>query len=848
MSLIRSLITPGRPRERSEAGFLSMDDFANLLTLGNFPLFMNQTLRTDREEIDAGFAGLVSGAYRSNGIVFACILARMLLFSEARFQFQQMRGGRPGDLFGTPELGILERPEPGKTTGDLLTRAIIDVDLAGNWFGVRRPNRIKRLRPDWVTIVLGSTDRDADVTSVDIDAEVIGYIYKPGGRHSSEEPEALERGEVAHFAPIPDPLASYRGMSWLTPIIREIQADSSATQHKGAFFSNAAPQPLDARVLTPEGWTTMGSMEVGDRVIGRDGQTHEVLGVYPQGEQDIYRVTFSDGAATECTANHLWEVASIYDRKRGITRTMPLAQIMAGGPAYRSGPRKWSVPLPEPIGFDDPGPLPMAPYLLGVMLGDGSFRNGAVTFSTADPEIVESVRELVPAGVEVVHQKEYSYHLRAGSRGVKRHPMIALAKSLGLWNVIGYEKAVPEPYLRASVFDREALLQGLMDTDGSVSGLSGTALRFDNTSETLARQVVELARSLGGRATIRRTKDRPETPNRRPQWTVWISRLPDWITPVRLARKRARYHVPTGRALRHRYIVAIEPVGRKFAQCIYVDSPEHLYVTDDYIVTHNTPNLVVKFPALTDPSVAKEFIETFEQDHSGAFNAYRTLFLLGGANIEAVGRDFQQMDFKATQGAGETRIAAAAGMHPTIVGLSEGLQGSSLNAGNFDAAARITANKTLRPMWRNMAGSLETIVSPPPGSRLWYDDRDIPFLAEDIKVAAEVMGVEAQAIRTLSDGGFLPQSVVDAVVSGDLRRLSHSGFLSVQMNPSSPPGESEGARLLVPGFAYQAGGPPLLESGEIRCPSCDKLLAERATPPYRFTCTNSHCKAVVEAA
>ena len=778
MSLIRSMLAPSHQRaDGGWSGFADFGDMVGWLGGNGFPL-LNQTWATNKEVIEGDFAGLVHGAYQSNGVVFACLMTRFMLFAEARFAFQQMRGGRPGDLFGTPDLGIIERPEPGMTTGDLLTAGMLDADLAGDWFGIRRPGRIKRLRPDWTSVIVGSRNPATEYPGSDPDAEVVGYSYSPNGVFGSEF-WSFGPDEIAHFMPIRDPLARYRGMPLPTAVLREIAGDSAATAHKRSFFENAAPQPLDARVLTPAGWTTMGSMEVGDRVIGRDGQPHEVLGVYPQGKRDIYRVTFSDGAVTECTADHLWEVASAYDRKRGVTRSLSLAQIMKKGPTYRSGPHRWSIPLPEPIAFDDPGPLPMDPYLLGVLLGDGSFRNGTVTFSTADPEIVDSVRALVPAGVEVVHQKEYSYHLRAGARGTRSHPMVTLAKSLGLWNVIGYEKAVPEPYLRASVFDREALLQGLIDTDGHVTG---STVRFTNTSEVLTRQIVELVRSLGGRATLAPANRAPRL-NHRPQWVANISRLPDWIVPCRLSRKVAAYRVPANRSPRHRYIVAIEQAGRKFAQCIYVDVADHLYVTDDYIVTHNTPNLIVKFPSTMAKPKAQEAIDLFEQEHTGAYNAYRTMYLLGGAEAQAVGKDLQQMDFASVQGKGETRIAAAMNVHPVIVGLSEGLQGSSLNAGNFGAARRLHADKMLRPAWRNFAGSLETIVPPLPGSRLWYDERDVPFLREDIKDAADVLSIEATAMRTLGDGGWEHDAVVDAVTSGDLRRLAgaHTGMVPVQL-------------------------------------------------------------------
>ena len=153
-----------------------------------YPLYgLNQTLTGKSEEIEAGFTGLVHGAYQRNGVVFACLLARQLLFSEARFQYQRMSGGRPGDLWGDASLGILERPWPGGVTADLLAGMLSDADIAGTSFTHRTNGRMVRLRPDWVTIVLGSFN-DPDVQAGDIDAEILGYIYHPGGKLSSRKP------------------------------------------------------------------------------------------------------------------------------------------------------------------------------------------------------------------------------------------------------------------------------------------------------------------------------------------------------------------------------------------------------------------------------------------------------------------------------------------------------------------------------------------------------------------------------------------------------------------------------------------------------------------------------------
>jgi phage portal protein BeeE len=204
------------------------------------------TLGADKgqEDIDHSFPAYVAQAYKQNGVVFACMLVRLLLFSEARFQFRQLRNGQPGDLFGTAELAVLENPEVNQTTRDLLSRAIQDVDLAGNYYAIRRGDRIKRLRPDWVTIVVGGPDGDPE----GIDAQLVGYIYHPGGRYSDKKPVNLLAGQLAHFVAVPDPLASYRGMSWLTPVIREIQADGAATLHKLKFFENGATPNLAVKI------------------------------------------------------------------------------------------------------------------------------------------------------------------------------------------------------------------------------------------------------------------------------------------------------------------------------------------------------------------------------------------------------------------------------------------------------------------------------------------------------------------------------------------------------------------------------------------------------------------------
>jgi phage portal protein BeeE len=233
--LWRSLL--GRPEERSD-GLMTMDQWSEMFNFGGLNYMMTGTSASiDTESIENSFIGYINGLYKTNGVVFALMEARRSIFSEARFQFQRINKGRPGDLFGSPALNMLEYPWPNATTGELLSRAIQDVDLAGNHYLVREPKRFRRLRPDWVQILLSAPPADA------VQSDVIGYAYWPGGIGYGK-PQIYFPEEMAHWCPIPDPEAQYRGMSWLTPVIREVQSDKQATEHKAKFYSNAATPKL----------------------------------------------------------------------------------------------------------------------------------------------------------------------------------------------------------------------------------------------------------------------------------------------------------------------------------------------------------------------------------------------------------------------------------------------------------------------------------------------------------------------------------------------------------------------------------------------------------------------------
>jgi hypothetical protein len=337
-------------------------------------------------------------------------------------------------------------------------------------------------------------------------------------------------------------------------------------------------QPLDAKILTPTGWTTMGEIKIGDEIIAADGKPCLVSGVFPQGEKDIYRITFSDGSSTECGKEHLWAVNSPSRNFNHLEpKVMSLAEIQEAGLMDKSGNRKWFIPMVEPVEFEEEYGLPLNPYLLGVILGDGGISQRTVMISSADQEIIESVRSSLPEGVWLDHSFNYDY--RITSRRINNNPVMEALDELDLMGKKSSDKFIPVEYLFSSIETRIRLLQGLLDTDGHIR-VDGN-LEYTSSSRRLIEGIQFIIQSLGGVARIREKKTTHLMAYR-------ISvQLPKGILPFSLSRKanayRGRNKYPPTRA-----IESIEFVGRKQAQCIRVDTFDHLYVTDDCIVTHNT--------------------------------------------------------------------------------------------------------------------------------------------------------------------------------------------------------------------------------------------------------------------
>ena len=347
-------------------------------------------------------------------------------------------------------------------------------------------------------------------------------------------------------------------------------------------------QPLHANIMTPSGWRKMGTLRVGDAIINSQGGTSQITGVFPQGEKEIFRVTFTDNSTAECCADHLWAVQSPVHKYRNQPYQVKTLHELANNLHDKHGNTKWFIPMVKPVELPAQ-PVPVAPYFMGLLLGDGCFRQHSISLSTADAEIVNYVAKELPASLVMRHKAEtYDYVLIKGGTGWTNE-LMQIIKDLGLKGLGSKDKFIPEAYLLNDVATRLGVLQGLMDSDGYMSA-DGAVCQFSSISAALVEGVTFLVQSLGG--TVKFSSKTPyythlgERRTGQQAYTLTLS-LPPHIQPFRLARKADLYR-PKTKYQPYRGIKAVELVGTMPAQCIAVDAPDRLYVTDNFVLTHNT--------------------------------------------------------------------------------------------------------------------------------------------------------------------------------------------------------------------------------------------------------------------
>lgn len=352
------------------------------------------------------------------------------------------------------------------------------------------------------------------------------------------------------------------------------------------YAGSGKAQPLDAIVQTPMGPVPMGSLTVGQEVLGRDGKPTKVKGIFPQGVKDVYRVSFRDGTSTECCKDHLWNVSSGKDRANDKYKTIDLSTMIATGITRPSGDMRYRIPLNLPVDFDSSSSS-FDPYMIGALLGDGYVKDTVVILVTPweDFDIVERIKKSLPEDLSIKSREHPTCprHVLIGENkwnGVKEHLNNQDIR------VNSQDKFIPESYLFSTVEDRIALLNGLMDTDGSCIG---NRTSFSTSSRRLADGVCYLVRSLGGVA-ILRSYVREST-----KATEYQINVKTVFNPFYTQRKADKWK-PSTKNPPSKYIKEVTFVAQKECQCIQVEAEDGLYLTDDFIVTHNTSIL----PSLVD--------------------------------------------------------------------------------------------------------------------------------------------------------------------------------------------------------------------------------------------------------
>ena len=360
-------------------------------------------------------------------------------------------------------------------------------------------------------------------------------------------------------------------------------------------------------------------------MIGSNGEPTPVIGVYPQGEKDMYRLATQDGASVLCSGDHLWSVTTRDDRRRGkpfrVLQTRDMIGNLRANHYHRYELPMHSAPVCFPY-----QPVPMDPYALGLLLGDGCLTGSTTpSFATADVELAWELQVRLP-GIQVRPKPGPNYELSQTASPLQtsvriENPVAGVARLLGLYGTRSTTKFVPEPYLYNSANVRLAVLQGLLDTDGGPVTQRGRTCRVQYTtvSPRLRDDVTFLVRSLGGVAysRVRPALGRaPGLARGRPVYHrhdayIMDIRLPVGIEPFRLTRKREKYRAEGGGGRPMRFIESIEPAGTAEAVCISVAAADSLYTTEDFLLTHNTLNdsfIILDEAQNTSPEQMKMFL------------------------------------------------------------------------------------------------------------------------------------------------------------------------------------------------------------------------------------------------
>ncbi|MET9851181.1 PhoH family protein [Streptomyces ossamyceticus] len=532
-------------------------------------------------------------------------------------------------------IAMLRASENGKSDGQETPAEVLTQNILSSRGRTIRPKTLNQKRYvdaiDKHTIVFGIGPAGTGKTYLAMAKAVQALQSKQVNRIILTRP-AVEAGERLGFLPgtLYEKIDPY--LRPLYDALHDMLDPDSIPRLMAAGTIEVAPlaymrgraQPVFTNVLTPDGWRPIGDLQVGDLVIGSNGEPTPVLGVYPQGEKDVYRVMAQDGSWTLCCGEHLWTVRTASDRRRDKPWRVLETQDMIGN-LRAAHARRYELPmLTAPVCFPERA-VPMDPYALGLLLGDGCLTGSTTpSFATEDPELAAALGSALP-GVTVRHRGGPEYVLnRTKSPGdviTLENPVTRVLRELDLLRTGSHTKFVPDDYLHNSADVRLAILQGLLDSDGGPVAQRNRTCRvqFSTTSLLLRDDVISLVQSLGGVAYARRRPAEGRAPGLargrevayRHDAHVIDIRLPEGIEPFRLTRKRDKYHAAGGGGRPMRFIDSIEPAGREETVCIQVAAEDSLYVTQDYLLTHNTLNdafIILDEAQNTSPEQMKMFL------------------------------------------------------------------------------------------------------------------------------------------------------------------------------------------------------------------------------------------------
>lgn len=343
-------------------------------------------------------------------------------------------------------------------------------------------------------------------------------------------------------------------------------------------------------IPTPTGMKPMGEIKVGDLVIGSDGCPTRVLGVYPQGKLPIFEVNFSDKTKSVCSGDHLWNTMTLNEKRHGKGYTTKSTLEIKETVKNKRNQKIHRIPMVSGVVQFESRETTVDPYLLGVLLGDGHIRKGAVRITSVDEEILTECEQRIPAGLKLKKRTGCDYAIVSEN---KSNQLLKMLYELELVGTKSNTKFIPEIYKFNSAEVRLCVLQGLLDTDGWIcKHRSGNCrIQYCSTSKKLADDVMFVVRSLGGHAYCNK-REFDESDEHQHNGHVIRHVNPSYVVdivmpmnPFKLDRKSKQYGVSKTSV---KLISSIEEAGEAECTCIQVEAKDHLYLTNDFIVTHNT--------------------------------------------------------------------------------------------------------------------------------------------------------------------------------------------------------------------------------------------------------------------